>query len=96
MGSVKNITHVALQGRPHSKEYVTEFTISYGISDLEFADYKEPGGNVMVSTNDFGINWKLKITHNIINKLTSLINHLNGLRTIFIFVFIILNAFLNL
>lgn len=50
LGNVKNITHVALQGRPHSKEYVTEFTISYGISDLEFADYKEPGGNIMVST----------------------------------------------
>lgn len=48
LGNVKNITHIALQGRPHSKEYVTEFTISYGISDLEFADYKEPGGNTMV------------------------------------------------
>ncbi|XP_055376798.1 neurexin-4 isoform X1 [Condylostylus longicornis] len=44
--SVKNITLIALQGRPHSNEYVTEFTISYGITDLEFADYKEPGGNI--------------------------------------------------
>ncbi|KMY99176.1 neurexin-4 isoform X1 [Drosophila simulans] len=46
LGVVRNVTHIALQGRPHSNEYVTEYTISYGITDLEFADYKEPGGNV--------------------------------------------------
>lgn len=46
---MKNVTHIALQGRPHSNEYVTEYTISYGITDLEFADYKEPGGNIKVS-----------------------------------------------
>lgn len=45
LGNVKNITHIALQGRPHSREYVTEYTISYGITDIEFAEYKEPGGN---------------------------------------------------
>lgn len=49
LGYVRNVTHIALQGRPHSDEYVTEYSISYGISDLEFADYKEPGGNVKVS-----------------------------------------------
>lgn len=49
LGLVKNVTHIALQGRPHSNEYVTEYTISYGITDLEFADYKEPGGNIKVS-----------------------------------------------
>lgn len=48
MGSVKNVTHIALQGRPHSNEFVTEYAISYGITDLEFADYKEPGGNIKV------------------------------------------------
>ncbi|XP_075164291.1 neurexin-4 isoform X1 [Haematobia irritans] len=46
LGYVKNVTHIALQGRPHSNEFVTEYAISYGISDLEFADYKEPGGNI--------------------------------------------------
>jgi len=49
LGVVRNVTHIALQGRPHSNEYVTEYTISYGITDLEFADYKEPGGNVKVN-----------------------------------------------
>lgn len=49
MGSVKNVTHIALQGRPHSNEFVTEYAISYGITDLEFADYKEPGGNIKVN-----------------------------------------------
>ncbi|XP_037825747.1 neurexin-4-like isoform X2 [Lucilia sericata] len=48
LGSVKNVTHIALQGRPHSNEFVTEYAISYGITDLEFADYKEPGGNIKV------------------------------------------------
>lgn len=48
LGEVKNVTHIALQGRPHSNEFVTEYAISYGISDLEFADYKEPGGNIKV------------------------------------------------
>ncbi|XP_065359085.1 neurexin-4 isoform X1 [Calliphora vicina] len=46
LGNVKNVTHIALQGRPHSNEFVTEYAISYGITDLEFADYKEPGGNI--------------------------------------------------
>lgn len=50
LGYVRNVTHIALQGRPHSDEYVTEYSISYGISDLEFADYKEPGGNIKVSS----------------------------------------------
>lgn len=52
LGLVKNVTHIALQGRPHSNEYVTEYTISYGITDLEFADYKEPGGNIKVSNTE--------------------------------------------
>ncbi|XP_062129013.1 neurexin-4 isoform X1 [Drosophila sulfurigaster albostrigata] len=57
LGLVRNVTHIALQGRPHSNEYVTEYTISYGITDLEFADYKEPGGNVkMFKGNSDGNN----------------------------------------
>lgn len=49
LGSIKNISLIAIQGRPHSSEYVTEFAISYGINDLEFSDYKESGGNLRVS-----------------------------------------------
>lgn len=48
MGSVRNITAIAIQGRPHSVEYVTEFTISYGYNGLDYADFKEPGGNIKV------------------------------------------------
>ena len=40
---------MAIQGRPHSTEYVTEYTISYGYNGLDFADFKEPGGNVKVN-----------------------------------------------
>lgn len=49
LGSVRNITQIAIQGRPHSVEYVTEFTISYGYNGLDFADFKEPGGNIKVT-----------------------------------------------
>uniref|UniRef100_A0A1A9W560 Neurexin-4 n=1 Tax=Glossina brevipalpis TaxID=37001 RepID=A0A1A9W560_9MUSC len=45
LGNVKNVTHIALQGRSHTDEFVTEYSISYGITDLEFADYKEPGNS---------------------------------------------------
>ena len=48
LGSVRNITRVSIQGRPHSSEYVTEFSISYGYNGLDYADYKEPGGNTKV------------------------------------------------
>lgn len=48
MGSVRNITTIAIQGRPHSVECVTEFTISYGYNGLDYADFKEPGGNIKV------------------------------------------------
>lgn len=48
LGQVHNVTHIALQGRPNSNEFVTEYSISYGITYLEFADYKEPGGNIKV------------------------------------------------
>lgn len=50
LGSVRNISHIALQGRPHSVEYVTEFSISYGYNGLDYADFKEPGGNVKVTS----------------------------------------------
>lgn len=48
LGNIRNISRIALQGRPHSTEYVTEFTISYGYNGLDYAEFKEPGGNVKV------------------------------------------------
>lgn len=51
---------MALQGRPHSTEYVTEYTISYGYNGLDFADFKEPGGNVKVNIYLYGIANKKK------------------------------------
>ncbi|XP_077286493.1 neurexin-4 isoform X2 [Arctopsyche grandis] len=45
LGSVMNITRIATQGRPHSAEFVTEFGVSYGYNGLDYADYKEPGGD---------------------------------------------------
>lgn len=47
---MRNITRMALQGRPHSTEFVSEYTVSYGYNGLDFADYKEEGGNVKVNT----------------------------------------------
>jgi F5/8 type C domain len=52
LGVVKNITRISTQGRPHSTEYVTEYSISYGYNGLDYADYKEPGGNTKVMKND--------------------------------------------
>lgn len=43
-----------MQGRPHSTEYVTEFSVSYGYNGLDYADYKEPGGNVKVNNDEKG------------------------------------------
>lgn len=48
LGVTRNITRIAIQGRPHHSEYVSEFSISYGYNGLDYADYKEPGGNVKV------------------------------------------------
>lgn len=45
LGSVRNVTRIATQGRRHSSEYVMEYSISYGTNGLDYADYKEPGGN---------------------------------------------------
>lgn len=49
LGSVMNITRIATQGRPHSAEYVREFGVSYGYNGLDYADYKEPGGDTKVT-----------------------------------------------
>lgn len=49
LGNVRNITRIAIQGRPHSTEYVTEFTISYGYNGLDFTYFRESGGNFKVT-----------------------------------------------
>ncbi|XP_017770023.1 PREDICTED: neurexin-4 isoform X1 [Nicrophorus vespilloides] len=46
LGQVTNVTRIWTQGRAHSSEYVMEYTISYGSNGLDYADYKEPGGNI--------------------------------------------------
>lgn len=52
LGVTKNITRIAIQGRPHQSEYVSEFTISYGYNGLDYADFKEPGGNTKVKIQE--------------------------------------------
>jgi hypothetical protein len=49
LGQTRNITRVAIQGRPHHNEFVSEFSISYGYNGLDYADFKEPGGNTKVN-----------------------------------------------
>lgn len=48
LGVTRNITRIAIQGRPHHSEYVSEFSVSYGYNGLDYADYKEPGGHTKV------------------------------------------------
>uniref|UniRef100_A0A182XZ17 L-aminoadipate-semialdehyde dehydrogenase-phosphopantetheinyl transferase n=1 Tax=Anopheles stephensi TaxID=30069 RepID=A0A182XZ17_ANOST len=48
LGDVRNITRIETQGRPHSNEYLTEYSISYGFNGLDYIDYREPGGNTKV------------------------------------------------
>lgn len=48
LGQVMNVTRIWTQGRHHSSEYVMEYTISYGTNGFDYADYKEPGGNIRV------------------------------------------------
>lgn len=49
LGDVRNITRIETQGRPHSNEYLTEYSISYGFNGLDYIDYREPGGNTKVT-----------------------------------------------
>ncbi|KAG6457370.1 neurexin-4 isoform X1 [Manduca sexta] len=46
LGSVKNVTRVATQGRAHSQEFVQEYHISYGSNGLDYVQYKAAGGEV--------------------------------------------------
>ena len=44
LGSIKNVTGIATQGRQHSDEYVMEYIIQYGTNGKDFSDYKEVDG----------------------------------------------------
>ncbi|XP_053603353.1 neurexin-4 isoform X1 [Plodia interpunctella] len=46
LGSVKNVTRIATQGRAHSQEYVEEYHIDYGTNGLDYAQYKASGGEI--------------------------------------------------
>lgn len=48
LGQVMNVTRIATRGRPHSSEYVMEYSVSYGTNGLDYTDYKEPGGSIRV------------------------------------------------
>ncbi|XP_065156246.1 neurexin-4 isoform X1 [Atheta coriaria] len=48
LGQIMNVTRIWTQGRAHSPEYVMEYSISYGTNGLDYADFKEPGGNIMM------------------------------------------------
>lgn len=45
-----NVTRIWTRGRHHSSEYVMEYSISYGSNGYDYADYKDPGGNIKVRT----------------------------------------------
>lgn len=48
LGQPMNVTGIATQGRAHGTEYVLEYAISYGSNGLDYADYKDAGGNIKV------------------------------------------------
>jgi contactin associated protein-like 2 len=44
LGSIKNVTGIATQGRAHSSEFVYEYRIQYGTNGRDWTDYKEVDG----------------------------------------------------
>jgi len=44
LGSEKNVTGIATQGRANSNEYVIEYRIQYGSNGVDWTDYKEVDG----------------------------------------------------
>ena len=45
LGTIKNVTGIATQGRAHSDEFVIEFRIQYGSNGKDWIDYKEVDGS---------------------------------------------------
>ena len=52
LGTVKNVTGIATQGRAHSNEYVMEFRIQYGSNGKDWIDYKEVDGSPKLFTGN--------------------------------------------
>ena len=44
LGTEKNVTGIATQGRSNSNEYVIEYRIQYGTNGMDWLDYKEADG----------------------------------------------------
>ena len=45
LGSTKNVTGIATQGRGHSNEYVIEYRLQFGTNGRDWIDYKEVDGS---------------------------------------------------
>lgn len=45
LGTIKNVTGIATQGRAHTKEFVVEYRIQYGANGRDWIDYKEIDGS---------------------------------------------------
>ncbi len=43
LGTTRNVTGMATQGRAHTKEFVVEYRIQYGSNGRDWIDYKEVG-----------------------------------------------------
>ncbi|KAI1289294.1 Neurexin-4 [Halotydeus destructor] len=46
LGEKKNITSVAVQGKPYTAEYVQEYRLDYGNDGQDFASYRDRHGNI--------------------------------------------------
>ena len=65
LGTVKNVTGIATQGRAHSNEYVMEFRIQYGSNGKDWIDYKEVDGSPKLFTgNAPKVLWNYYISRN--------------------------------
>jgi len=54
LGSEKNVTGIATQGRPHSDEFVGEFRIQFGSNGKDWQDYKEVDGSPKIFRGNSG------------------------------------------
>lgn len=54
LGSEKNVTGIATQGRTHSDEYVMEFRIQYGSNGRDWQDYKDVDGMPKIFRGNVG------------------------------------------
>lgn len=64
LGTVKNVTGIATQGRAHSNEYVMEFRIQYGSNGKDWIDYKEVDGSPKLFTGNENGDYVIRNTFN--------------------------------